>query len=121
MGIKNNKGEGEREDPKRKKKLIIISLLLTLKPVQRVLLVFLGATGRGALGFAFLHSFGSERMGTRFESQYSVSQPPAQVFHELPGSNQPLSDPQRESISSAAPKTSRAHNSPPPLTLGVHS
>ena len=35
------------------------------KPVQRVLLVFLDATGRGGLGFAFLPSCGFEWMGTK--------------------------------------------------------
>ena len=34
------------------------------KPVQRVLLVFLDATERGGLGFAFLPSYSFERMET---------------------------------------------------------
>ena len=35
------------------------------------MLVFLDATGRGGLGFAFLPSYGFERMGTRSGLQYS--------------------------------------------------
>ena len=41
------------------------------KPVQHVLLVFLDATGRRGLGFAFLPSYDFERMGTRSGLQYS--------------------------------------------------
>ena len=41
------------------------------KPVQRVLLVFLNATGREGLGFAFIPSYVFERMGTRSGPQYS--------------------------------------------------
>ena len=41
------------------------------KPVQRVLLVFLDATGRAGLGFTFLPSYGFEWMGTKSGPQYS--------------------------------------------------
>ena len=41
------------------------------KLVERVLLVFLDATGRGGLGFAFLPSYGFERVRTRSGTQYS--------------------------------------------------
>ena len=45
--------------------------LADFKPVHQVLLVFLDATGRGGLVFAFLPSYGFERMGTRSGPQYS--------------------------------------------------
>ena len=41
------------------------------KPTEQVLLVFLDATGRGGLSFAFLPSYGFESMGTRSELQFS--------------------------------------------------
>ena len=41
------------------------------KPIQRVLLVFLDATGRGGLGFTFLPPYGFTKMGTRSVMQYS--------------------------------------------------
>ena len=40
------------------------------KPTEGVLLVFLDTTGRGGLGFTFLHSYGFVRMGARYRPQY---------------------------------------------------
>ena len=61
-------GKKKKErDPKRKENKPPAGF----KPVQRVLLVVLDATGRGRLGFAFLLSYGFERMGTKSGPQYS--------------------------------------------------
>ena len=111
----DKKGTKKREDPKRKNNNNKPSV--DFKPVQQVLLVLLDATGRGGLGFAFLPSYGFERMGTRSEQQYlqfpslqprSSLSCPAQISHsaahsvshmvlhhsvsqsQVRGSNQPL-------------------------------
>ena len=69
------------------------------------------------LGFTFLPSFGSEDGVQVWVTVFTVSQPLAQVFCELPGSNQPLSYSQCESISASEPKTSGVYSTPLLLSL----
>ena len=59
--------EEEKKDRGKKKN----KLPADFKPIQQVLLVFLDATGRGELGFAFLPSYGFESLETRSGLQYS--------------------------------------------------
>ena len=64
---KKNEKEKKREDQRRKENNKSPAVF---KLVQGVFLVFLDATGRWALGFAFLPSYGFERMGTRSGLQF---------------------------------------------------
>ena len=96
LGGRNKRGKKRETIQKEKKNN---KPLTDFKPLQQVLLVFLDATGEGGLSFPFVPSYGFQKMGTRSGSQYSVFQPLAQVLHELPGSNQPLSCSQHESFS----------------------
>ena len=64
-GKKKKRKKKERGTKKKKKKPPA-----DFKPLQQVLLIFLDATGRRKLGFAFLPSYGFERMGTRSGSQF---------------------------------------------------
>ena len=60
-----------REKKRKKKNLQKKKPPDDFKPTKRVLLVFLDATGWGGLGFAFLPSYGSARMGDRSVSHCS--------------------------------------------------
>ena len=132
LGGRKKRGKKERGSPPEKDNN---KPPANFKTVQWVMLIFLHDTGRGGLGFP---TYGFERMGTRSGSQYSQfpSLWPG-VLGELPGSNQPLSCSQYESISVVEPgrswahgsaqllsptsqyETSRSHNSAQPLILGM--
>ena len=66
VSLGGRKKRGKKIEERKKKKPPA-----DFKPIQRVLLVFLDAMGRGGLDFAFVPSYGFERMGTRSEPQYS--------------------------------------------------
>ena len=62
-------GEGKkRKNRERKEK--IYKPPADFRTIERVLLVFLDATGKGGLGFIFLPSYGFARMGARSGLQF---------------------------------------------------